>query len=131
MIEQKLIVVDDDKITHFILKKMFERNQFFQSPIFFEKATDAVSFLKEDYKSSERYLIFLDINMPVMNGWQFLDEVSNLFSNSNLSVVMISSSSDEIDAIKASKDKFVIHFITKPLTNDDLLVIKEKCKNAI
>jgi two-component SAPR family response regulator len=47
MIEQKLIVIDDDKITHFILKKMFERNQFFQSPTFFEKATDAISFLKK------------------------------------------------------------------------------------
>lgn len=126
MVKQNLIVVDDDKITHFIFKKMFERNPFFLNPIHLEDATKAIHFIKKEYTTKENYVIFLDINMPIMNGWQFLEVLSQHFSPSNTFVIMVSSSNDNADVIKATRNKLVIHFITKPLNNDDLLVVQEK-----
>lgn len=129
MIKYELIIIDDDVITHFILKKMIERNPFFPRPFFFENAVDAIHFLKRNHSSKKRFLIFLDINMPTMSGWQFLSEINDCFSILNLSIVMISSSKDDIDISKALQNKYVIHFITKPLKHSDLLIIQYKYKD--
>ena len=63
-------------------------------------------------------VIFLDINMPVMNGWQFLEQMQIL--NLNPTVYILTSSIDQSDISKARTFKNVKAFLTKPLTYDKM-----------
>jgi CheY-like chemotaxis protein len=129
VIKQHLLVVDDDKITHFILRKMFEKNSFYHNPTLFNDAFEAISHLKKNYKIGDKFIIFLDINMPNMNGWQFLDAISGLFLPINTYVIMISSSNDENDKNKALNNEFVIAFHSKPIRSEDLKSLQNKIES--
>jgi CheY-like chemotaxis protein len=130
MKKQNLIIIDENKITHFILSKMFLRNSFFSKPITFLSALEALDFLtKSNVADDSYYLIFLDINMPVMNGWEFLDTFSKnnykeIFNNTK--VVVLSSTIDPRDIEKSKTYSMVIDFLSKPITIDMLEFIKNK-----
>ena len=69
-------MVDDDKIFHFIIKKLLLNNNIDVNPTFFENGFEAIEGIKNKLKQGENPpdLILLDINMPILDGWQFLDE---------------------------------------------------------
>jgi len=75
-------------------------------------------------KADEKILLFLDINMPVMNGWDFLKNYLEIFNERNDKIVILSSSIDFQDKEKAKLFSCVQGFIEKPLT-------PEKIKNII
>lgn len=85
------------------------------------KSTDAV-------ENTLPELIFLDINMPGMNGWEFLDEYHKLDKDiqSKVIVVMLTTSDNPDDEAKAKNWDFISDFITKPLTKEILEDIIEK-----
>ncbi|NBL64888.1 response regulator [Flavobacterium sp. NST-5] len=120
-----VIVVDDDKIYHFILKKLLKKSNIEVTPHFFENGRDAIEGLKGKEKSIENLpdLILLDINMPVMDGWQFLEEYKKIKSTlSQESVIyLISSSNNPVDIDKAKNfpDEVRDYFI-KPVCLEDL-----------
>jgi CheY-like chemotaxis protein len=63
-------------------------------------------------------IIFLDLNMPVMNGWDFLEHFSKEFypQFNAIKVVILSSTIDPSDYLKAKQYEAVTHFLSKPLT---------------
>ena len=73
-------------------------------------------------------LIFLDINMPAVNGWDFLDHCSKLDENlqSSMKIILLTTSTNPNDQIKAKQWKFVYDYIEKPLTKNVLDVIITK-----
>jgi CheY-like chemotaxis protein len=73
-------------------------------------------------------LIFLDLNMPVMNGWEFLDEfVSSLLPEfPDTKVVILSSSANPVDKEKAKQYSIIIGYISKPITADLLKMLVKK-----
>src|SRR5436189_202262 len=85
----------------------------------FDKAAEAHDFIMKKIKAGEnaKYKIFLDLNMPVMDGWQFLDIMSshNGVVSKHTSVVVLSSSIDDYDRKKAMGYSLVTDFISKPL----------------
>ena len=92
--------------------------------------SEALEYLKsnENRKDSHPELIFLDINMPYMNGWDFLQEYSQLDKEiqSKALIIMLSTSENPEDKIKAKAWSFVYDYITKPLTKEKLEDIIEK-----
>lgn len=120
-----VFVVDDDKVHHFIIRKLLENNHIDVSPSFYENGFDALNDLKSKLENGENPpdLILLDINMPVLDGWQFLEEFRELRNtiSSEITIHIISSSDSIIDMQRAEafKDE-VIKYHVKPMTNESI-----------
>jgi len=118
-----LLFVDDDKLTNtyheLILKnsKVCENAKFFLSA---EKAIEHLRSIISDEKKTLPDVIFLDINMPIMNGWEFVD----LFEQMNISnkpfIIMLSSSNHIKDLELTASKKTVHKLINKPLQVQEL-----------
>lgn len=116
-------VVDDDKIFHFIVKKLLLNNNIDVSPAYFFNGLEAIEGLKAKLKNGENPpdLILLDINMPILDGWQFLEEYKQLKGELTKDVVIyIISSSDNVIDIDRAKDfkEEVKDYYLKPVTVD-------------
>jgi len=122
----KVLVVDDDEI--FLLLHDFTviESGLASSTLGFEEAEKALEYLEEHYTEDESYLILLDINMPIMNGWQFLDSIRNAPYSNQIHVAIVSSSIDYEDHIKAQQYSQVIDYIEKPLDIKKATRLKEK-----
>lgn len=120
-----IYVVDDDKVFHFIIKKLLENNNINVKPDFFENGLLAINGLKKKIIEGENLpdLILLDINMPVLDGWQFLEEFKVLKGKINKDVIIyiVSSSDNKSDLNKAKtfQDEVKDYYL-KPMTSEDL-----------
>ncbi len=119
------IIIDDDPIVVIMLKKLIEITNFHAAPISFENGLQGLNHLKNNYNQDDTFSIFLDINMPIMNGWEFLLNLASFASHHNTFVFIVTSSTDRIDQIKASKHPLVSKFLTKPVFKDTLIALKE------
>lgn len=119
------IIVDDDPLVCFIQKKLLELHEFGQEPLSFSNGLLALNYLKNNYIPDNEYLLFLDINMPVMNGWDFLQEVSSEFPERNFHVIVLSSSTLISDREKAKSFHHVVDYLEKPMNPAYLGKIKE------
>ncbi|MGO4912803.1 response regulator [Leeuwenhoekiella sp. W20_SRS_FM14] len=116
----KIMLVDDQKMANFINKKLIAVTELAAEVIDYtlpEIALAEVEFQKPD-------VIFLDLNMPVVNGWKFLDSLTE--AKNFTKVVILTSSTSEIDREKAQNYTQVIDFLIKPLTKDIMLSLKSK-----
>jgi two-component system chemotaxis response regulator CheY len=120
-----VFVVDDDKIFHFIIKKLLVSNNINVEPEFFENGLLAIEGIKGklDRQESPPDLILLDINMPILDGWQFLEEFKAIKSRiqKEICIYIISSSDAAVDRSKANdfKDEIKDYYL-KPITIDGL-----------
>ncbi len=105
-----VVLIDDDPISTFVTEKLIEKNV--DEPIKFFKFTSARKALAELGKLRPNFL-FLDLNMPEMNGWQFLDSLNG--ESKNTDIYILSSSVDERDIRKASTYTIVKDYLSKPL----------------
>lgn len=116
-----VFVVDDDKIFHFIIKKLLANNNIDVSPEFFENGLQALNGIKGKLDRGETPpdLILLDINMPVLDGWQFLEEYIKLKDRlkKDIAIYIISSSDNTVDIDRAKDFKSEISdYYLKPVT---------------
>lgn len=118
-----LLVIDDDDINVFIIKKIVEKTAFDVTMVAKENGQVALDYLATlgENPSSLPDLILVDINMPVLNGWEFIEAYEAL-SNNLLSsdIYMLSSSVYENDIERAKTYKSVKGFISKPLSIERL-----------
>lgn len=120
-----ILCVDDDPITLMLCKKVISKTLFSNEIITAqngEKALDYFDAIKNSDIDNSGHklpqLIFLDLNMPVMGGWEFLDcfNTSEYSDFSTIKVVILSSTIDPEDLEKAKKYPMVIDFLSKPIT---------------
>lgn len=122
-----IVLIEDNPIDVFINTKVIEQANLGEFTQSFPSARPALDYLKDSDKNNLALpeLIVLDIRMPDMDGFEFLDEFE-LFPESiksNIRILMLSSSIDSEDETKAKSYPSVIDFICKPLTRDKLLSI--------
>jgi CheY-like chemotaxis protein len=121
------MVVDDDDDYNFITEEIFQDIDLKTQLTFKIWARDALDYLKEN---EDRFpdLILLDINMPIMNGWEFLEEyeIRNYHINYPTVIVMISTSVFREDKVKANNFARVVEFIEKPISGENILRIRDK-----
>jgi two-component system chemotaxis response regulator CheY len=121
-------VVDDDKVFHFIIKKLLVNNGIDVNPDFFENGLLAIERLKNKIEKGENApdLILLDINMPILDGWQFLEEFKRIKDklDKDIIIYIVSSSDDKADKTKAkSFEDEVTNYYLKPMTSEALKAI--------
>jgi len=89
----------------------------------FTKAEDALADLKQE-KNQKPEVIFLDLNMPVMNGWDFMAEFKKI--GLDIEVVVLTSSNDSSDKAKAEKNNQIKDYVVKPLTQNAFTSVVKK-----
>lgn len=114
------LLIDDDDIFNYLSKRILLKSNAANSIIDFTSANSALEFIKST--NSEIDIILLDINMPIMNGFDFLDSFIRL-ANKQISVYMLTSSIDDADMIKSLKYPCVKGYFSKPLTTDTIAQI--------
>jgi CheY-like chemotaxis protein len=119
-----VLLVDDNEIDNFINEKVISSTGFANHIIVKKSADEALAFLKENTQNIPD-LIFLDLNMPVKDGFGFLEDFETLDENikSKLKVIVLSSSISPEDISKASTNPRVLKYINKPLSEKYLEAI--------
>lgn len=131
----QILCIDDDPIALMLCKKVITKAEFSKELITAQNGEEALSYFNTlknttptDLNNKKPSLIFLDLNMPVMGGWEFLD----LFSTPNYSdfnttnVIILSSTIDPDDLEKAKTYPMILDFLSKPVTTQMLEYIKNK-----
>jgi len=127
-----VMLIDDNEIDNLINQKMIESAAICQHILVHTGARSAIEFLRNieklsgaiaDAKKLIPDIILLDIDMPLMDGFQFLDEferISDTVKN-DIKIVMLTSSMNPNDLSRAKKSRFVSKYLNKPLTIDSLM----------
>lgn len=125
-----IALVDDDDIYVFLTKRVIESTHLVDLLKVFDNGIDALNFLIENKNNLDALpeIILLDINMPIMNGWQFLEEYTKLNPTigKKITIYLCSSSIMPIDIARAKSISEVSDFIIKPLSLDKLRDIIKK-----
>jgi CheY-like chemotaxis protein len=123
-------IVDDDKIYTFLVKKTIEQTDLVETIKVFENGLDAIDFLKNNAANRDTLpeIILLDLSMPVMDGWEFLEEYILLSPklDRKITIYIISSSISPFDIAKAKSISFVTDFIIKPVSKEKFIEIFKK-----
>ncbi len=124
-----ICIIDDDPITVFGIKKMLKSVSDCDAIDTYSNGKLALDGIKDKLEQTQQVpeIIFLDINMPIIDGWQFLEEFITLPTPNNSRINIITSSIDPADRAKWEYFKFktshTITFNYKPLQKKDLLEI--------
>ena len=121
---KRILLIDDDVNTNFYNRILFEQAKVCDEILEFQNAEEGLEFLK---KENEVSLVLLDINMPIMNGWQFLEAYEQLNEKQKeaIIVVMLTSSINMDDQEKAAMYDSVKKFIRKPISPELINEIME------
>ncbi|MCJ0741283.1 MULTISPECIES: response regulator [Pedobacter] len=117
-----LLVIDDDDINIFIIKKIVEKTDYDVKMLSKNNGQQAIDYIKELIENHAElpHLMLIDINMPVLNGWEFIEAFESLNIQTPIDMYMLSSSVYENDIEKAKTYKTIKGFISKPLSIEKL-----------
>lgn len=122
-----ICIVDDDEIYKFTMKKIIEINKLAKKLLIFSDGEEAINFMIDNVANSIDLpdVIFLDINMPIMDGFQFMEEYVKLKPTvgKKITIYMVTSSVDSADIDRAKSISEISDYIIKPIKSDDLIAI--------
>ena len=126
-----VLSVDDDKVTQMLNQMIFTRCGFSKTSITCMNGKEALQFFENKITEGNLAhnlpnLIFLDLNMPVMDGWEFLNAFTAYYTAAfpATKIVILSSTINPLEKEKALENKNVIEFLCKPLTLEMLSLLK-------
>jgi CheY-like chemotaxis protein len=125
-----IALVDDDKVFQITASRTIMAAQLTDKILQFENGEDALVFLKDHAGDSETLpdYIFLDINMPIVDGWMFLEDYSLFKTNlsKKILIYMVSSSIDPRDVDRAKQNENIREYIIKPVTREKFIELLSK-----
>jgi CheY-like chemotaxis protein len=115
-----IAVVDDDSVYQFTASRTLQATHLANQILQFQNGKEAIAFLKNGVTDGQRLpdIIFLDINMPITDGWAFLEEFHQLKANlgKEIKIYMVSSSIDPRDRNRARNYPEVTDYMEKPIS---------------
>ena len=125
---ETVMIIDDNTIDLYISSRLIIKNYFGKKVLEFSDAIEALKYLQDnqDNISVLPQIIFIDIYMPLMSGFEFLEAYDKLPTNlkNHCKAFIISSTIDDDDIARANSDKNVVHFQVKPINKEFLDRIK-------
>ncbi len=127
-------IIDDDPIYQTIIHKLIQKAGVFSSHSSFTNGKEAIITLKNTLEDDANCLpdvILLDINMPVMDGWEFMEEIKMIKAKINKQIIIyiVSSSIAIEDRNKSKTFTDIMGYIPKPISINDLIAIVSKEQN--
>ena len=123
-------IIDDDPIFVFGAQRLMKMSNFCKGFLIFHDGEQALNHLapvlRGTVKSAIPDVILLDINMPILDGWQFLDAIINIEVVKKITIFIVTSSIDPRDKEKAKSYASVKNFVVKPITQDKLNDLMEQ-----
>jgi len=116
---KSVLLIDDSYVDNLINSKIIESLHFADEVKIINSPFEAINYLKDAAQTGQLPdIIFLDIRMPAMNGFEFMNKLEPIkhLLPSNLKIYMLSSSLDPSDLRKVKENNLVTNFIGKPLT---------------
>ncbi len=128
---EKTILIDDSDIDLFIQRRFLEVYNFSDTLVLYNSAEEALGFLKEMRGEAAPDVIFLDLNMPEIDGFSFLNNFKNMPQEvlDKCKIVVLTSSNSAKDREQAFSFNNVIQFITKPIKQSDIEDLKNLIKH--
>lgn len=125
---QMVMLVDDNDTDNFISRRIIEITKFSEEVVIKNSGKSALEYIESNKNSINKLpdLIFLDINMPIVDGFVFLYEFERFSDKvkNKCKIIILSSSDNKRDIDKIVNNDYVIKFITKPLTETALEEVK-------
>ena len=126
-----ILCIDDDAITLMLSKMVIAKASFSNEIVTAKNGEEALKYfdtIKINNSTDKPQLIFLDLNMPVMGGWEFLDSfsTSDYADYNETKVIILSSTIDPEDLKKSKRYPMVIDFLSKPISKEMLEYIKNR-----
>lgn len=126
----KVMIIDDNNLDLYIAAKLITNNNFSKYVLEYNNASAALEFLAENQENKDvlPQIIFVDIYLPLMNGFEFLEHYKLLSPTltDNCKIIMVSSTIDDRDIFRAKHDQSISLFAVKPITKsvfDDILCL--------
>ncbi|MFT5145753.1 MAG: CheY-like chemotaxis protein [Polaribacter sp.] len=122
-------IIDDDTIYHFILTSIINKYKLAESILSFLDGEKAIQYLTDNKTNNIKIpdVFFLDVNMPIMDGWMFIEQYARIKPDitKKILVFMLSSSMNPIDIERAGKISEISNYIIKPLNLEEVKIIFE------
>lgn len=144
MIVEHILLIDDDKATTFYNKWVLKKHAKFDKIMVRFNGEEGIDYLQKakDGVYPKPNIIFLDLNMPRMGGWDFIEKIKMFDKEwmSTIKIVILSTSKDPEDIKRAKQNFWIKDYISKPLSKGilDIILIKhflktsnEKSKNGV
>lgn len=120
----KACIIDDDKLYVTLIDRIIKKNNLAKELIVFENGQQALAYFQQSLHSNSDLLpevILLDLNMPVMDGWEFLNAIEPYYkdlSSKSVRLNVVSSTINPSEVAKAKSHAIVSDFLTKPISKE-------------
>ncbi|MDP5076559.1 MAG: response regulator [Nonlabens sp.] len=125
-------IIDDDKLYVSLIKMIIAKHELAGELLIFENGQAAFEYFEQSFERGNKKLpeiILLDLNMPVMDGWEFLDAMEPYavkFQENNITINVVSSTINPVEVERAKSHSIVADFLTKPISKEAMQIAFQK-----
>ncbi|MBC7886573.1 MAG: response regulator [Ferruginibacter sp.] len=114
-----VLIVDDDEAVRFFHRVIVSQSKLSTEPLCFSNGKGVIEYLDQNSNETDSYLILLDINMPVMNGWDLLDIIKDKSYFTQVHIVIVTSTIDRDDYERSKLNSMIIDVVEKPISDEE------------